>query len=46
MKAKVRSLVGDPMGDFTTDAYLNPMVNIVYEAQTTKLMAGRWISVP
>lgn len=27
------------MGDFTTDAYLTPLINIVYEAQTTKLMA-------
>lgn len=27
------------MGDFTTDAYLGPMIEIVYEAQTTKLMA-------
>jgi len=27
------------MADFTTDAYLTPMINIVYEAQTTKLMA-------
>ena len=39
VKMKVRSLVGDVMADFTTDAYLNPLVNIVYEAQTTKLMA-------
>lgn len=39
VKAKVRSLVGDPMGDFTTDAYLTPLINIIYEAQTTKLMA-------
>lgn len=27
------------MADFTTDAYLTPMINTVYEAQTTKLMA-------
>lgn len=35
----MRSLVGDTAGDFCTDAYLNPLVNTVYEAQTTKLMA-------
>ena len=39
VKQKVRSLVGDPLGDFCTDAYLTPLVNIAYEAQTTKLMA-------
>jgi len=27
------------MGDFTTDAYLTPLINTVYEAQTSKLMA-------
>lgn len=35
----MRSLVGDPLGDFTTDAYLTPLINLVYEAQTTQLMS-------
>jgi hypothetical protein len=39
VKQKVRSLVGDPAGDFCTDDYLTPLINITYEAQTTKLMA-------
>ena len=39
VKAKVRALVGDPMGDFTTDAYLTPLINIVYADQATQLMA-------
>lgn len=39
VKAKVRSLVGDVMGDFTTDAYLTPLINQAYEDQTTELMA-------
>jgi len=40
VKAKVRALVGDPMGDFTTDAYLTPLINQIYADQTTTLMAN------
>lgn len=29
VKAEVRSLVGDPDGDFVTDAYVTPLINIV-----------------
>jgi hypothetical protein len=39
VKAKVRSLVGDTMGDWTSDAYLIPLINQVYESQTTQLMS-------
>lgn len=39
VKKQVQSLIGDPLGDFTTDAYLTPLINIVYEAQTTQLMS-------
>lgn len=39
VKSRVRSLVGDPMGDFTTDAYLLPLINQVYSEQTTRLMS-------
>ncbi len=35
----MRALVGDPMADFTTDAYLTPLVNQVYADQTTQLMS-------
>lgn len=31
MKARVRALVGDPDGDFATDAYLLPLINQAYE---------------
>ena len=30
VKQRVRSIIGDPDGDFLTDAYLGPMVNHVY----------------
>jgi hypothetical protein len=30
VKERVRSIVGDPEGDFMTDAYLTPMINHVY----------------
>lgn len=39
VKKRVRSLVGDPMGDFATDAYLVPLINQCYEHQTTYLMS-------
>lgn len=29
VKGEIRSLIGDPDGDFATDAYLTPLVNIV-----------------
>lgn len=29
VKAEIRALIGDPDGDFATDAYLTPLVNIV-----------------
>ena len=31
MKQRVKALVGDPDGDFCTDAYLLPLINQVYE---------------
>lgn len=31
VKQKVRSLIGDPDGDFATDAYLLPLLNLAYE---------------
>lgn len=31
MKARARALVGDPDADFTTDAYLLPLINQAYE---------------
>lgn len=37
VKDKVRTLVGDPDGDWTTDAYLLSFINLVYEGATNKL---------
>lgn len=39
VKAKVRALVGDPMGDFCTDAYLTPLINQVYADQFMQLQS-------
>lgn len=39
VKKRVRSLVGDPLGDYCTDAYLTPLINQVYEDQSTALMS-------
>lgn len=37
MKQRVRSLVGDPQGDFCSDAYLLPLVNQAYDASINYL---------
>jgi hypothetical protein len=39
VKAKVRSLLGDPDGDWLTDAYLLPLINQAYEQQVNTLSA-------
>ncbi len=37
MKQRVRSLIGDPDGDFATDAYLLPLINQAYDACINRL---------
>ena len=38
VKSKTRALLGDPLGDWATDAYLIPLINLIYEDSINYLM--------